>query len=150
MTSTQNEVVDVTHAGNGPVPRSRLSKLLRWGERMLAVAGLCFVLWHLCFELVVMTTDSMSPTLRGTSYQNGDRIVVEKVTRWFRSPRRWEIYFLYDAEGTPVAKRIVGLPGERISLKENRICANGKEVPRPAQLKSLNYYAYGNLSGGRE
>jgi signal peptidase I len=108
------------------------------------------MLWHLCLDLVVMTSESMAPTLRGTAYENGDRILVEKVTGWFRSPKRWEIHYLYDKEGTPVTKRIIGLPGEKISLRDNRIYANGKEVPRPAALNSVQYFAYGNLAGGRE
>jgi signal peptidase I len=127
-----------------------MRQLLRWTERFLAVVGLCFIVWHLCFELLVMTSDSMAPTLRGSSYENGDRIVVEKVTRHIRSPRRWEIYFFYNSEGVPVAKRIVGLPGERISVKQNQIWINGQEVARPAELKGLEYYADGNLHADRE
>ena len=117
---------------------------------MLAIVGLCFVVWRLCFELIVMTSDSMAPTLRGDSYESGDRVVVEKITGWFRSPKRWEVYTLYDAEGTLVAKRIIGLPGEKVSLKGNQIYVDGEEIPRPARLESLKYYAYGNLAGGRE
>ena len=92
----------------------------------------------------------MAPTLRGTSYQNGDRILVEKVTGLWRAPKRWEIYFLYDAEGTPVAKRVIGLPGEKVSVKDNRVCINGREIQTPLRVQSLKYYARGNLVGGRE
>src|SRR5262249_35849051 len=80
----------------------------------------------------------------------GDRIIVEKVTGYFRSPRRWEIYYMHDAEGNTVAKRIVGLPGERISVRENRVCINGTEAARPAQLQFLKYHALGNLERGQE
>jgi signal peptidase I len=119
-------------------------------ERFFAVIGLCFVIYHLGFQLTVMTSGSMSPALQGTSYENGDRILVEKVTGWFRAPRRWEIYFLYDAEGTPVAKRIVGLPGEKISIKENGLYVNGVEIHPPERLQSLKYYPLGNLARGGE
>lgn len=119
-------------------------------ERLLAIIGALFIVWHLCFDLVVTTSGSMAPALQGTSYQNGDRVVIEKVSGWFRAPKRWEIHFLEDAEGTPVAKRIVGLPGEKISLKRNRIYANGREIRRPPALNSLKYYAYGNLKAGQE
>jgi signal peptidase I len=131
-------------------PKSRFRKLLRWVERFFAIIGLCFIIYHLTFELTVMTSDSMSPALQGTSYENGDRILVEKVTRCFRAPKRWEIYFLYDSEGTPVAKRIVGLPGEKISIKGNGICINGIEIQPPRWLQSLRYYPIGNLARGRE
>jgi signal peptidase I len=97
-----------------------------------------------------MTSESMAPTFRGTSYSSGDRLLVEKVSGWFHPPQRWRVYFFYDAEGTPVTKRIVGLPGEKVSLKDNRIYINGKEVQRPKELESMVYYGYGNLAGSRE
>ena len=125
----------------------RLARLI---ERLLAITGALFIAWHLCFDFAVITSGSMAPALQGTSYQNGDRVVIEKLSGWFRSPRRWEIHFLEDAEGTPVVKRIVGLPGEKIGLKQNRIYANGREIPRPPGLNSLKYYAYGNLKAGQE
>jgi signal peptidase I len=92
----------------------------------------------------------MAPTLSGTSYENGDRILLEKLTSRFRAPKRWEIYFYYDTEGTPVAKRVVGLPGEKISIQTNEIYINGIPLPRPKQLQSLKYFGYGSLAKGRE
>lgn len=97
-----------------------------------------------------MTSGSMSPTLRGESYEDGDRILVEKVSGWFRKPKRWEIYMFYNNDGTLVTKRIVGLPGETVSIKGNRACINGHELPIPACLSFLKYYPFGNLRGGRE
>jgi len=125
------------------------NRLLRWVEHLLATVGLCFIIYHLGFEITVMTSDSMAPTLQGSSYVTGDRILIEKLTGWFRSPRRWEVYFFYNSEGTPVAKRIVGLPGEKISMKGTRIFVNGKELEIPARLKFLKHYAFGNLTAGR-
>jgi signal peptidase I len=124
--------------------------MLRWGEHLFACIGVCFVLYHLAFESTVMTSDSMAPTLQGTSYENGDRILLEKVSGYFRAPRRWEIYFYYNSEGTPVAKRVVGLPGERISIRKNRIYINGTELEPPGQLREIKYYDYGELANGRE
>jgi signal peptidase I len=130
--------------------QSRTRRFLRGAERVFAVIGLCFVIYHLGFELTVMTSGSMAPALQGTSYSNGDRILVEKITGCFRTPKRWEIYFLYDADGTPVAKRIVGLPGERVSIKGNSVYINGIENRPPQRLQSLKYYPLGNLARDHE
>ena len=124
-------------------------RIIRWAERLLAIIGLCFVVYHLCFELTVMTSDSMAPTLNGTSYQNGDRILLEKITGRLRAPKRWEIYFYYDTEGNPVAKRVVGLPGEEISIRSNQIYINGRPLTRPKELQSIKYFGYGSLLDGR-
>ena len=129
---------------------SRSRRLLRFVEHLLAVSGLCFLIYHLCFEYTVMTSGSMSPALQGDSFETGDGILLEKVSRWFRSPRRWEIYHFYNSDGTPVAKRIVGLPGEKLSMKGNQLLINGQPLTIPAHLKPLKYFAYGNLAAGRE
>src|SRR4051794_14261948 len=91
--------------------RSRAKKALRLIKHCLATIGFCFIFYHLCFEVTVMTSSSMAPTLRGSSNDDGDRILVEKITGRFRRPRRWEIYFFYNTDGIPVAKRVIGLPG---------------------------------------
>lgn len=97
-----------------------------------------------------MTSDSMAPALNGVAYETGDRLLLEKVTGRFRAPKRWEIYFFYDTEGNPVAKRIVGLPGERISIKANKIYINGQPLQRPKCLRTTKYYGYGSLANNRE
>jgi len=130
--------------------RARIRRVIRMAEHLFAVIGLCFVVYYLCFEVIAMTSDSMAPALQGTSFESGDRLLVEKVSGWFRRPRRWEIYYYYNTEGTPVAKRIVGLPGERISIRDKHVYINGKEVSPPDHLKHLKYYTFGNAAAGRE
>jgi len=135
-----------------PPPRAPTTarRILRWLEHVLAGAGLFFILYHAGFEIIVMTSDSMSPTLQGTSYEHGDRILVEKITGRFRSPKRWEIYYFYNDDGIAVAKRVVGLPGEKISIRTNVVYINGAALERPAALRSTKYYAYGKLDHDRE
>ena len=133
-----------------PGGRARLRRWLRWAEHLLAGIGAAFLVFHLGFEYTVMTSDSMSPTLQGTTYENGDRILLEKVSGWFRAPRRWEIYHFYDAEGNPVAKRLVGLPGEKIAIRTNVIYINGRPIDRPSALQGIQYFGYGTLAHGRE
>lgn len=131
-------------------PTTTIRQIARWCEHVLACVGLLFVIYYGGFELIVMTSDSMTPTLQGTNYENGDRILLERVTSWFRAPRRWEIYHYFDPEGTPVTKRIVGLPGEKISLRKGAIYIDGKELVRPPELNQVKYLSYGCLAANRE
>lgn len=130
--------------------RTRLRFTVRATERLLAFFGLYFVLFHLFFDLSVMISSSMSPTLRGTSRTNGDWVLSEHFTPHIRKARRWEIVAFHNSEGVQVMKRVVGLPGETVALnKQNQILINGAPIPRPEQIASLKYYAYGNLAGGK-
>ena len=122
----------------------------RAAERFLAVFGLGVLIYFTCFDLSIIISGSMSPALQGNNAATGDRILFEKLTDRIRPPHRWEIHQFHTPEGLTVAKRIVGLPGERISLRSGVLCINGKPIPIPARLAYLHYYPLGNLDGGKE
>ena len=124
--------------------------LLRWLEHFLATVGAVFLIYLFAFDLSVVSSGSMSPTLQGTSRGNGDWILTEKVSFRFREPRRWEVATFRANDGLQVMKRVVGLPDETVALRDNRILINGDAVLRPTEVASLTYYAYGNLQGGKE
>lgn len=132
------------------LPSSPFRRLLRVAERLLAVIGACALLHYLCLDCTVIVSGSMAPALRGDDAVTGDRVLVEKLSRHLRAPQRWEIHQFHTEEGLLVAKRIVGLPGERVSLRDGALCINGVPIPLPSDLAHLRYLAFGNLGGGRE
>ena len=125
-------------------------RLLRWFERALACGGVLFLVYHLGFEVLVITSDSMAPTLKGNSFRTGDRVLAEKITRRLRSPRRWEVYAYYNEDSILIAKRVVGLPGERVAIRGHSVLIDGVELLRPPDMAPVRYYPYGNLSKGVE
>lgn len=122
---------------------------LRFAERFLAIVGLGLLIYHLAFDLSVIGSGSMAPALQGENVTTGDRVLFEKVTGWFRKPRRWEIHQFQTPEGITAAKRVVGLPGERVTLRNGVLCINGKPIPIPPSLAYLRYYPFGNLAQGQ-
>lgn len=69
-------------------------------------------------------SDSMLPTL-----EEGDRLVVEKVSYRFSAPRRGDIIVFYppahlNFNGAYI-KRVIGLPGDRIRIAEGKVIVNG-------------------------
>lgn len=86
-------------------------------------------------------TGSMKPTI-----EEGDRVVVNKlaydlkvpfttleVLKW-GDPRRGDIVVLFSpVDGTRLVKRVVGVPGDRIEMRENQLFVNG----RAAQWKEI-------------
>jgi signal peptidase I len=87
-------------------------------------------------------TGSMKPTI-----EEGDRVVVNKlaydlkvpfttfeVIKW-GDPQRGDIVVLFSpVDGTRLVKRVVGIPGDRIEMRDNQLFVNG----RAAQWKEVS------------
>jgi len=134
-------------------PPGRARRALRWtlrkAEHVFAAIGVAFVVYAVGFDISVMASGSMAPTLQGTSIENGDHVLTEKVSYWFRRPHRWEVVTFRNSESLQVMKRVVGLPGETVSLKDGEVMIDGSPVGRPPALGFLKYYTFGHLFRGK-
>ena len=123
--------------GQGPdAPRAR--KPNRWIVEVLVVVVIAIVIAFLLRTYVVATysipSGSMEPTL-----QVGDRIVVDKLSYDLHGVDRGNIIVFStppkeDCAGPPVSdlvKRVIGLPGETISLSAGRVYINGHVLHEP-------------------
>jgi len=75
----------------------------------------------------------------------GDRLMVDRNAFWLRAPRRWELAVVQDPE-TPnrwLVKRVVGRPGETISLRDGDLFNGEKRMQKSlAQLRSVAVPVY--------
>jgi len=76
----------------------------------------------------------MLPTLRGDE-KNGDRVLVDLLTPLFRAPERFEVVAFHDPQqkGRDLVKRVVGLPGETVLLRDGDVKINGKLYRKNAE-----------------
>lgn len=110
----------------------------RWIVELLGVVGVAILIAVLLRTFVVATysipSTSMVPTL-----QVGDRILVNKLSYHLHDVDRGNIVVFStppneDCGGTPVSdlvKRVIGLPGESISLSGGSVYINGRLLPEP-------------------
>ena len=84
----------------------------------------------------VVPSESMNPTI-----VEGDRVLVNKLAYDLRvpfihrrlfnwdDPKRGDIVVFYaPRKEIPMVKRVVGLPGDSVMMRDNRLCINGKTV----------------------
>ena len=70
---------------------------------------------------------------RGDADVRGDRLLVDRTAFVFRQPQRWEVVvFRSPTDANQLfVKRIVGLPGETVSIRDGNVWINGKPIPGP-------------------
>jgi signal peptidase I len=67
----------------------------------------------------------------------GDRVIVNRLAK----PRRWDLAVLYHPSKPEVyVKRLVGLPGEEIEIRDGSIFINGEKMTPPADAERLKWY----------
>lgn len=69
---------------------------------------------------------SMQPTL-----ENGDIMILDKISYKFINIKRNDIVSIYDENSKYLVKRIIGLPGEHIEYKDNKLYINGQIKSEP-------------------
>lgn len=74
------------------------------------------------FTLIIVNGNSMDPTLN-----DDDIMVLNKFSYHFEEIERFDIVVCEDEEGYLI-KRVIGLPGEILYYKDNKLYINGKEV----------------------
>jgi signal peptidase I len=102
----------------------------------------------------LIPTGGMAPTIQGRTRldsgeeTSGDHVFVERSAYWFGRPRRGDIVvfrtdriegIMPEQKGQIYMKRIVGEPGDRISIREGRLANHGKAVEQPAVFAKLRY-----------
>ncbi len=107
-----------------------------WGYSIIIAIIIATSFKSAVAEMNQVPTGSMNPTIL-----EGDRIFVNKlaydlkipyttihIAEW-DNPERGDIAVLYSPEdGERLVKRVIGIPGDRIEMKNNRLVINGKEL----------------------
>ena len=62
----------------------------------------------------------------------GDRVLVDRISWRFSDPERQDIVVFHPPfEGPVLIKRIIGMPGDEISLEDGAVYVNGKKLDEP-------------------
>ena len=110
----------------------------------LFAAVICAVWFHGHFRLAIVDGESMLPSLGP-----GDLFLVNKRAYWKREPRRGEIVLArYRRE--LIVKRVVGLPGEQVEVRQGCLYINGQTLAEPYAIQpGYQFISRGRLVRGR-
>jgi len=136
-------------------------RIVEWARTLTGVAIFTFVLKAVAFATYYIPSESMVPTL-----EVGDRLIATKFDYGFgpfstpfislpkalfpngplfqHLPARGDIVILsHPRTGETLVKRMIGLPGDRIQLRQGHLIINGQVMPR----ERIKTYAYRQFAG---
>lgn len=105
-------------------------KELAWALCISLLAS--FFIIYFIFQVVHVDGQSMEPTLH-----NNDRLVVEKITYYFRNPAPKDIVVIkYPSDlSQKFIKRVIGKSGDKIKVYNNKLYVNGDILEEPYILE---------------
>ena len=100
-------------------------ELFGWLIYIAIIVGLTWLIITFVGQRTSVSGHSMETTL-----QDGDQLIVDKISYRFRDPKRYDIIvFPYQyEENVYYIKRIIGLPGETVQVKNGYVYINGEKL----------------------
>jgi len=93
-------------------------------ETVVPAIVLAFLITHFVGQRTVVLSQSMEPNLRPEQ-----QLIIDKLSYYFRAPERGDIVVVDIPDSDiPYIKRVVGLPGETLEIKDNRLVIDGEVV----------------------
>ncbi len=100
---------------------------------IIALAVILFLMLYVV-SITQVVGNSMYPTL-----QNGEVLVINKLKYRFREVKREEIISLKYADTKYLIKRVIGLPGEMVKIKDNVLYINDEVYQEKYLPDNLEY-----------
>jgi len=95
--------------------------------RVAALVVVIFVLFKFVFIAIKVEGNSMAPT-----YRNGRIDLVNRLAYRRHAPKRGDVVAVrQEGHLLVMMKRVVGLPGERITIRRGQVLINGKPLDEP-------------------
>ena len=102
------------------------SALLEYGLYLLILLVVLIIVPKFLMEKILVDGASMENSLF-----HGEHILIEKVSRYFDGPDRFDIVVFHKQKGTEkrtYVKRVIGLPGETVQIVGTTILINGEPL----------------------
>lgn len=117
--------------------KQALSKL-NWIRPIAIGIVIAFILRSFFFSSYIVEGSSMMPTL-----EEGNMLIINKFDYQFNELARFDVIVFHANSNEDYVKRIIGLPGDRISYEAGKLYVNGALVVEPF-LESFGQTFEGN------
>ncbi len=107
-------------------------RFLRWVFDIALAIGIAYLLVVFTVEQCNMINASMEPTIK-----EDDKIIINKIAYKKNPPQRYDLIVFKTEGGEHMyyeIKRVIGLPGETVQIKDGEIYINGEMLLEPVKV----------------
>lgn len=119
--------------------KERKSDWLSWFKIVIIALIFALVVRKFLFSPIIVEGPSMQPTL-----YSQDQMIVNKFTYYFKQPERFDVIVFHASEEKDFIKRVIGLPGEHVMIKDDILYIDYEPVEQPflEQSSTSNHHFY--------
>lgn len=125
--------------GGETMTESTKREIYSWGKSIILALIITFICRHFLFSPSTVLGASMEPT-----FHDQDRLVVSKTSEI----QRFDV-IVFDApdiEGKHYIKRVIGLPGDRVEMKDDTLYINGEAFEEPYLIENKENNPFNKLT----
>lgn len=107
---------------------SKVKEIISWIASLFLYIGIALLIRMFIFNITAVDGLSMYPSL-----DNGDKLITQKVSLYYREPEVGEIVVL-EAPSNPkdnYIKRVIAKEGDEVRIEDLRVYINGEEIDEP-------------------
>lgn len=113
-------------------PASHAHTVVEYAILAVVAVGLALIIQAFLVKPYRIPSESMQNTLLV-----GDRVLVDRISWRFSNPQRGDIVVFHPPfDGPVLIKRIVGMPGDKLSVKDGVLYVNGRAQSEPYVLQT--------------
>ncbi|MBO3063150.1 signal peptidase I [Mammaliicoccus fleurettii] len=100
-----------------------MKKLFEWAIAIIIALVLLFIVRTFLFIGYIVDGDSMEPT-----FHDEDRLIVNKLVKNIGQIDNGDVIVFHANRESDFIKRVIGLPGDTVEMKNNKLYINGTQV----------------------
>jgi signal peptidase I len=111
------------------------NELWEWSKALVIAIGIAYLIRTFLFAPYVVDGHSMETTLH-----DQERVFVDKLVYFLSGPKRGDIIVFHATPEKDFVKRVIGMPGDKVQVKNDVLFINGQKMEEPyieAQKQSI-------------
>lgn len=105
---------------------TKKNEWLEWGKAVIVAVVLAAVVRAFLFTSYEVQGESMIPNV-----YDGERFIINKIGYGFSDPDRFDLIVFHANEKDDYIKRVIGLPGDTVRVKDDILYINDEPIEEP-------------------